>query len=906
MEKLIGILRRPDGLYALILREESETKIRPEDLGERLDWEACRFHITEQPLESIRTVQSRHLQDAWKHLQCVVKPDTQTLAQVMRVLGETIAPDLPVAVLPALEWEGTNHNASIHPTAAHTRAYRGTKYQPPKAKVPPAVDLRPYLCDRRGVSMLRHSLKRYRQEAIRLLEREGLSLPVTWEEDCDLYAAIQHGATVPLTAGVFPSAFRGALLPTLAGRDWSVVTTCLSLFWKLDLAGDAALRQAVTCLLCLQPDDVGLRWCERMVALPAEWRLTFAILLLETEAYHVDPESLSQQEHQTFLNALNRVRPAYQLYCLLRAVAKRIALDYMETGLQLAGEDDLKQCGEVERSGYFPDAAVLALCKHLHCDGDTPRNDDGARKYSFLLWRHCGRLPGLGQIIARIDWKRYTVDVARNYFEVYRGAAWGEDLSLQERDAKWKPRAAATSRFTAVLEAAPEEYRYKCALFLKTISWFFEEETVFTECLNYALATVSRLSRPPFSTDSIGDEVLFGMLLNLQDAERERLLSASDNSLLKLEAAVRSSNSAWLIERGTENLCCVLGTFTVDCLLQLPAKLCRVAKALGCLSYASQKRVLHETADLPLFSIDLLSMTLEEKEACLKQIQAEQLSNPIPAPLLRYWRGERQLQPVQVAHHLARMQERLLLVRLEMIEKQAWRRTVAGFEQLHKQEAGTHALQIRPFVEENRRALQKFLRAYRAGDTHYIEAHPLTRNWLHRHPGLDTEKWCRGLVYEAYCSEHGTVRIAVETDPLEVLKLGTYVGSCLGLGGGLSYSAAAVTLDINKQVLYARNATGKVVARQLLAISEADELVCFALYPAHAGTDLKRLFAAANTAFRCQLGLPRFVAGDDREYNIAHILSHTWYDDGAWEGEEAPASDKQLPPSLAGKGDRGG
>jgi len=37
-------------------------------------------------------------------------------------------------------------------------------------------------------------------------------------------------------------------------------------------------------------------------------------------------------------------------------------------------------------------------------------------------------------------------------------------------------------------------------------------------------------------------------------------------------------------------------------------------------------------------------------------------------------------------------------------------------------------------------------------------------------------------------------------------------------------------LDVNKQVVYARDPHGAVIGRQLLAISEADELVCFSVY----------------------------------------------------------------------------
>ena len=41
--------------------------------------------------------------------------------------------------------------------------------------------------------------------------------------------------------------------------------------------------------------------------------------------------------------------------------------------------------------------------------------------------------------------------------------------------------------------------------------------------------------------------------------------------------------------------------------------------------------------------------------------------------------------------------------------------------------------------------------------------------------------------------------------------MGTYVGSCLGLGGICADSSAAVLLDINKQVVYARDQHGRLL-----------------------------------------------------------------------------------------------
>src|SRR5258708_1372509 len=81
-------------------------------------------------------------------------------------------------------------------------------------------------------------------------------------------------------------------------------------------------------------------------------------------------------------------------------------------------------------------------------------------------------------------------------------------------------------------------------------------------------------------------------------------------------------------------------------------------------------------------------------------------------PVLRPWQGECRLSAQHKAHHQERMQERLLLVRLEMLEQRVWRAIAFGFEEGMNEESLRHALQMRRFAYANRRALQKFLRAY--------------------------------------------------------------------------------------------------------------------------------------------------------------------------------------------------
>ena len=127
------------------------------------------------------------------------------------------------------------------------------------------------------------------------------------------------------------------------------------------------------------------------------------------------------------------------------------------------------------------------------------------------------------------------------------------------------------------------------------------------------------------------------------------------------------------------------------------------------------------------------------------------------------------------------------------------------------------------------------------GRAGYLLRHPKTQRWLARSPLRGLGCWTRG--FRLFGAADGTkLVLEVESDPLESLCLGTYVSSCLGLGGSTSYSAAAIMVDINKQVVYARRPDRSVLARQVLAISDDGQLVCFEVYPKRCSSHVRRLF----------------------------------------------------------------
>jgi hypothetical protein len=132
--------------------------------------------------------------------------------------------------------------------------------------------------------------------------------------------------------------------------------------------------------------------------------------------------------------------------------------------------------------------------------------------------------------------------------------------------------------------------------------------------------------------------------------------------------------------------------------------------------------------------------------------------------------------------------------------------------------------------------------------------------------------------------------LELEEDPLEVLRMGIPFGTCLALDGVNAASTVMNAVDANKRVLYVRNAAGRVVARKLLAISNAFELVGYNLYLSLGGKTQLAIRSAvldACTALAADVGVPLASRGEPTQ-----IHEGFWYDDGtvAFEGDVAVAA----------------
>ena len=372
-----------------------------------------------------------------------------------------------------------------------------------------------------------------------------------------------------------------------------------------------------------------------------------------------------------------------------------------------------------------------------------------------------------------------------------------------------------------------------------------------------------RLAAPPFSTESRLASV-YPLIVDVR-----AVVAAPDASWIALEEACKRFNQERLVMAGLDCLAEVAPELLSTTFSTSPGALVQTAGSLAALSFPEAATLLAPLAT------PIPARSLAELCDFIAPIAAAGGPNPIRRALREHLDGTRLLSDEQLRGHHERIVAELGVVRLAAVRQAVDRVLAARIGSAQVAPPMRHALSMLHRVRANRRPLTRMLEAIAAGDASWRRRHPRSQEWLARHPALDVELWTTGIELRGELPDIGEVRLAIEQDPLEALKLGTYVGTCLGQGGAYEHGAAAAALDLNKQVVYARDARGAVVARQLLAISEADQLVCFEVYGSRAANTLFRAF---DRAFADRLGLPI----SDGTYTIATLLSQTWVDDGAW------------------------
>ena len=271
MDYLLCITRNPKGLEAKVSRRQ-HAFCPPE--SDKPDWQNL-YETVSVPLKNVKPSSAiERLCAAWQRLKAVINRDATTLTDILVVLTESVMTyDTSSLSLPILRTEPVLEPQK--PTAAHPRAFHGTKYKPPKLKHPTPVNFQMALCNPKNQAIALQELWQYREKAIKPLchlgyESARVEFLMTLSSPPTEPSLFLHYLNVPIHAKShsFPRTFREEILPLLRGLPWYRVEATLDLFWYLELQEQVELRAIVSRFLVQSP--LALDWLQHIANQPKE------------------------------------------------------------------------------------------------------------------------------------------------------------------------------------------------------------------------------------------------------------------------------------------------------------------------------------------------------------------------------------------------------------------------------------------------------------------------------------------------------------------------------------------------------------------------------------------------------------------------------------------------------------
>ena len=357
------------------------------------------------------------------------------------------------------------------------------------------------------------------------------------------------------------------------------------------------------------------------------------------------------------------------------------------------------------------------------------------------------------------------------------------------------------------------------------------------------------------------------------DSFHDAVLGLPTATVKRLAKASHSYAAARRLEGGGYAIAaCAARAFSW--LAAAPAHFIDTCVSLAGCGHGRARNILNQAAAAPLFqplaagdgSADWLV-----RFDCLLQSHAP-LARRLPdfATWEKHFSGVKPLKPASIRDVAQRLAEQLPRLQMWWLQE-AIKTALTRY-------ADEHTELFRSTLRKNRRPLNRFLRQFAAGRDVRLE-HGVNRQWLARHgQGFNLEGW-----FEPPVAIENEITFGVERDPLEILKLGSYVGSCLAAGGDNAHAAVAILLDVNKRVVFARGAGGRFVARQVVGISDDAKLVCYPVYPKTTNTAIEASFERYVTAWAAHLGLPLAKGAEDQaSERVRPLTVDSWYDDGLW------------------------
>ncbi len=179
--------------------------------------------------------------------------------------------------------------------------------------------------------------------------------------------------------------------------------------------------------------------------------------------------------------------------------------------------------------------------------------------------------------------------------------------------------------------------------------------------------------------------------------------------------------------------------------------------------------------------------------------------------------------------------------------------------------------------ERLRRLAFELLRRRDGSDPTDLRDHPRNRSFLERlrRRGIDTRAWLdENYRVTVKNDDGGEFTLELETDPLEIFRMGRPFFTCLRPGGACYGSVIVNAADVNKRVLYARTPEGTIVARSLLALTNAGRLLTFRPYCNAPGLDFTRQVTEITEEIARRMNTSFAFRGE-----VEALLADDWWDD---------------------------
>jgi hypothetical protein len=794
----------------------------------------------------------------------------ETLEHALAVLLLTVPAAHSVVAPPTLRM--TQPSATPKRTAAHPRGFMGTKYKPGKAPRAGIVDARGALCSRKETHRLLTLLWQHRDQSITRLGKRfplpaaGLArLAALDGAPSDPYVSLWHSGSPDSCR--LASEFVTPVLWTVRGADWHEVRRLNGIFERLDLAANQALLDVIVRALVTVPLREALTWLAAIERQPPVRRLEFGTLVLETGVLkHRTPSGLVEALADR-TSAHNYRQWAYRT---LDYVSQKIDSEYLAAGVRSAAE-------HWPSYGFWRAGICGDYDQHVIDDLLLLLPEDTIATSAMALWEACGLVPGLMDHLRRLDTGRFTSEQLLYYLRFLTDLRWHDGSQSMTRG-RWRAIEESLPAIATMLTAVPHTHCDQASHDLGSALELWLDPASVRRFLPDAVDLVGRVARPPINDNGHIDGVLSAFLEMKHPQLRRRLLDAPLEEYLRLDRACARGKSGDLIAWGLRPLLNIFPVLTVEGFEREPATLFRLAKRLGSQPWEARFQILREWADVPILRLNPNGHDLERLVSAIDDCLRDLPSNVIPRAVRDHLSGKHPLSDRQIARHVERLAKQMTRVRLLALEQHAIKCLCRTAGHLTSDPNVLFALDLLGDAQRNRRGFRRFLRAYLAGNPDYLRDHPASQRWFARHPKVVADRWLNPPAQAFPNCNGGTVTLAFEKDPLEVLRLGNYVGSCLSLGGLQSNSAVATLLDVNKQVVYARDENGTVVGRQIVALSAGDEIVAFSVYP-KVSKELASAFREYDRMLSRHLELPLCTGGN---YEIEMILARDWWDDGAW------------------------